>query len=174
MTPGSRGGAPPERRHDERTVSIRATAEQVFAFVDDQLQFSAQMSTSSWMMAGSSMSTEVDADHGQRIGSHIRMSGNVLGFQLALDEVVTERRPPVLKARETVGTPRLLVTGNYRMGFELEPQGERTRLRVFIDYDLPIRHRWLGRLFGGMYARWCLTQMAEGAVRKFQRGETRA
>lgn len=120
------------------------------------------------MMAGSRMYTDVDAGLGQRVGSHITMSGTVFGFHLALDEVVTEREPPRIKIWQTVGTPTLLVIGSYRMGVEIEPQDGHTRLRVFIDYSLPARHAWLGRLFGRMYARWCVARMAQGAVREFE------
>ena len=57
--------------------------------------------------------------------------------------------------------------GPYRMGFELRPDGATTQLRVAIDYDLPLRgiSRWLGRLFGPSYAKWCTRQMARDARR---------
>src|SRR4030067_1009294 len=40
-----------------------------------------------------------------------------------------------------------------------------SRLRVFIDYELPPTPgtRWLGFLFGGFYARWCVRQMLQSA-----------
>lgn len=154
-------------RHHEQAVSLLATPEQVFAFVDDHTRFSAHMGQSSWMMAGSRLRTEVDDGHGQRVGSHIRMTGSVVGLPLALDEVVTEREPPRRKTWRTVGSPRLLVIGEYQMGVEVEAQSEGSRLRVFIDYALPARNAWLGRLFGGVYAKWCVSQMAEGAAREF-------
>ena len=44
------------------------------------------------------------------------MNGRILGLKLSLDEVVTERDPPARKVWETVGVPRLLVIGPYRMG----------------------------------------------------------
>ena len=161
--------ATPLPRHHEESVLVLGTPEQVFAFVDDHARFSAHMGQSSWMMAGSRMRTEVDDGHGQRVGSHIRMTGSVLGLPLALDEVVTEREPPHRKAWRTVGTPRLLVIGEYQMGVEIEAQGEGSRLRVFIDYALPARNAWFGWLFGGTYAKWCVAQMAEGAARELGR-----
>lgn len=115
------------------------------------------------------MSVEADEANGQAVGSHIRMGGRVLGLRLSLDEVVTRRDPPSDKVWETVGTPRLLVIGAYRMGVHIEPEGGGSRLQVFIDYDLPTGWAtyWLGRLFGGVYARWCVRQMLTGASARF-------
>jgi hypothetical protein len=55
------------------------------------------------------------------------------------------------------------------MGFELLPRGGHSELRVFIEYELPqgAVARWLGRLFSGMYARWCTRRMVEDAVKHF-------
>jgi hypothetical protein len=48
--------------------------------------------------------------------------------------------------------------------------GQGSRLRVFIDYDLPHRGpgRWLGKLFGKAYARWCTERMTHGASAAFR------
>ena len=115
------------------------------------------------------MKTILDEGRGQRVGSHIRVSGRVFGFELSLDEVVTERDPPTRKAWETVGSPRLLVIGPYRMHFEVTPRGDDSWLRVFIDYALPSTwpERWLGRVFGGYYAHWCTQSMVSDAVGHF-------
>lgn len=107
------------------------------------------------------METKVDAQKGQKVGAHIKMSGRVLGINLFLDEVITKYEPPTLKVWETVGDPKLLVIGPYQMGFEVEPQSETSRIKVFINYCLPMsaKTRWLGYLFGSMYAKWCVQQM---------------
>lgn len=98
------------------------------------------------------------------------MTGRIVGLKLSLDEVVTERQPPTRKAWETVGSPRLLVIGPYRMGFDVTPRGSGSQHRVFIDYALPARwpERRLGRLFGGYYARWCTQSMVADAVKQFE------
>ena len=155
--------------HFETTALVPAPADEVFAFVDDHSKLSAHMSQSSWMMGGGRMSTAIDEAKGQAVGSHIRMSGQVFGLRLVLDEVVAHRKPPTEKIWETVGTPSLLVIGSYTMGIQISPEGAGARLRVFIDYDLPTKWptSWLGRVFGGIYARWCVGQMVEGATRHF-------
>ena len=161
----------PFRRHDECTVFVAGFPEEVFAFADDHSRFSAHMSASSWMMLGSKMTTATDAERGQEVGSHITMTGNVLGFQLSLDEIVVERIPPWEKAWKTVGTPRLLVIGAYCMGFRVLRHDRGSAFTVFIDYEMPAQLRWLGILFGAMYARWCVRQMAIGVERHFGRSE---
>jgi len=152
-------------------VCVAGFPDEVFGFANDHSKLSAHMSASSWMMLGSKMTTAMDAGRGQEIGSHITMAGSVLGFRISLDEVVVERVPPWEKAWETVGTPRLLVIGAYRMGFRVLWYERGSVFTVFIDYDMPTRSRWLGRLLGDTYARWCVKQVATGVQRHFGRLE---
>lgn len=148
---------------------VGAPAIQVFAFIDDHLRLSSHMSESSWMMGGGRMTTEFDEGRGQNVGSRIRLSGKVFGIKLEVDEIVTERNPPHRKVWETTGEPKLLVIGQYQMGFELTPQDNGSMLRVFIAYALPksIMGHWLGRVFGKIYAKWCTQEMVSSAVNHF-------
>ena len=157
-------------KHFEKTLLILSSPENVFSYADNHANFSAHMNQSSWMMGGGRMDTSTDEGHGQQIGSHIRMTGKVLGISVFLNEVVKDHKPPYLKTWETVGNIRLLVIGHYRMGFEITPQNEHSSLRVFIDYDLPTASAWLGRLFGEFYAKWCVNQMANGVRNHFTAG----
>lgn len=154
-------------RHFEQCVAINADPAAVFAFADNHANFSAHMNESSWMMGGGSMTTSTDEGRGQIVGSHIRMTGKVLGLDIYLDEIVTLHESPYRKSWETVGDLRLLVIGDYRMGFEITPKNEHSLLRVFIDYNLPATKAWLGKLFGNFYARWCVRQMAAGVQNRF-------
>lgn len=115
------------------------------------------------------MKIDLDDGRGQEVGSRIRLAGKVFGIELSAEEVVTERHPPLRKKWETIGPPRLLVVGHYRMGFELIPRSDRSMLRVYIEYELPSGPvaGWLGRLFGGYYARWCTRRMVYDAVKHF-------
>ena len=153
------------RRHYEEIVTVDASAEDVFSFADDFTRLSSHMSQSSGMMMGGRMKISFDDGNGQTIGSHVRMTGRMMGFDLFLEEVVTERVPPRHKTWETVGNPKLLVIGNYRLGFDIASKDNSSDLRVFIDYDLPSspKLRWLGNLLGSIYAKWCVGQMAKSA-----------
>jgi hypothetical protein len=157
--------------HAEHTVIVRASIERVFSRLDDQTRLAQHMSKRSWKMGWGKMDLELDAHKGRTVGSHIVLHGRIFGVRLFLDEVVTEREPPLKKSWETVGQPRLLVIGSYRMGFDLESIGATSRLRVFIDYLMPTKglSRLLGRIFGHAYAKWCVRQMAEDAQRAFAR-----
>ncbi len=156
-------------RHFEKSTTIEASPQQIFEYVDDHTHFSAHMSKSSWMMAGGKMDTQTDEGKGQKVGSHIRLRGKVLGIDLFLDEVVTEHQPPLRKAWQTVGNLNLLVIGHYRMGWGINPEDSYSTLKVYIDYDLPesFKTRWLGYLFGKMYAKWCVNQIVNGVKAHF-------
>jgi len=155
--------------HEEAAADVGAAPTQVFAFLDDHRRVSAHMESSSLMMAGSSMRVETDERRGQAVGSHIRLAGRVLGLRLSLDEVVTDYEPPSRRAWQKVGEPRLLVIGGYRMGFDVREARGGGRVRIWIDYDLPPRGiaRWLGRLLGRVYAKWCTGQMLRGCRERF-------
>jgi len=154
-------------RHYEETVWVGAEPKNVFAFVDDHAQLSAHMTEPSWRMGGARMTVSSDEQHGQAVGSHIRMRGRVLGVPISLDEIVTERVEPRHKEWETVGEPRLLVVGHYSMDVDVVPENGGARVIVGIDYDEPRRNRWLGKLFGPAYAKWCVRQMKRDVRARF-------
>ena len=155
--------------HEEHSASINASPERVFDQLDDQARLSEHMSKRSWRMGWGRMETVLDAQRGRSVGSHIVVHGRVFGIRLYLDEVVIMREPPLRKTWETVGEPRLLVIGPYRMGFDLVPGENTSQVRVAIDYELPAKgiSRLLGRLFGPSYAKWCTRRMVRDAQHSF-------
>jgi len=156
--------------HADASVRLRASAEEIFAHLDDHRRLSAHMTRRSWRMAGSRMAVHADAANARAVGSMIRVSGRVLGIRLELEEIVVERDPPVRKVWETTTPPRLLVIGPYRMGFAISPERDGALLSVFLDYALPDSglERWLGRVMGAWYARWCTRRMAKDAAAHFR------
>ena len=148
---------------------MSATADRVFAYLDEPKALAAHMSDSSLMKLGSRMSISVDADDGRVVGSKIRMQGRMMGIPLSLEEVITGRQVPARKVWQTIGTPNLVIMVHYRMGFELTPSGDASLVRVFIDYSLPLTAPGspLGPLLGGVCARWCTKNMADDAARRF-------
>ena len=83
--------------HNENYASIAADAGDIFAFIDDHTRLASHMNKSSWMMGGS-----------------VRRLGRTF------DEVIIEYPAPLLKVWETVGQPKLLVIGHYRMTVQAE------------------------------------------------------
>lgn len=156
-------------QHAESAAVVPASPALLFDHLDRHDRLAGHMTGSSWMMAGGSMQIKTDALEGKTVGSQIRLEGRVLGLKLFVEEIVTEHEAPRKKTWATVGDVRLLVIGSYRMGFEIAPQNAASRLRVFIDYELPTTGlgRWMGRLLGAWYARWCTDQMVGDAVRAF-------
>jgi hypothetical protein len=152
-------------RHAEYSETINASVERIFDWLDDQTRLSKHMSKRSWKLGWGKMETILDAQRGRAVGSHIVLRGRVFGIRLLLDEVVTTRESPLKKTWETVGEPRLLVMGPYRMGFDLVASGASARLRVAIDYELPAKGSrvcWVDssddHTRSGVRDRWCETR----------------
>lgn len=157
--------------HYEETVNIIAKPEEIFSYADDFNNFSSHMNKSSWMMAGSKMETSTDGGKGKKVGSHIKMQGKILGFNLFLDEVITKHIFPYHKEWETVGDINLIVIDHYKLGFEISSEDNNSKLRIYIDYNLPksaLLH-FAGLVFGGVYAKWCVRQMINGVGSHFNR-----
>ena len=156
-------------RHEEYSGTLDVSPARAFEHLDDQRRLSAHMNERSWKMAWGKMDLRMDEKNGQAVGSHIVLEGRVFGIRLFLEEIVTERVAPYRKTWETVGEPRLLIIGPYRMGFDLRPTASGSTLRVEIDYDLPQKGvaRLLGKLFGRFYAKWCTSKMVLDAQAAF-------
>ena len=84
-------------RHRRSEVDVATSADSLFALVDDHTWLASQLEKPSLMMAGATMHVETDALHGQAVGSVICVAGRVLGMDLAVEEIVTEREPPFRK-----------------------------------------------------------------------------
>lgn len=157
-------------RHYENQAVIPASGNEVFQYANNHANFSSHMSKSSWMMGGGGMDTHADERKFQEVGSHLQMKGTVFGVKLFLDEVVTKHNPPFNKEWQTVGNLNLLVIGHYKLGFEITSSDGRSKLKVYIDYELPKSPKtyWLGILFGEMYAKWCVKKMLTDTQTYFQ------
>lgn len=155
--------------HYEAQRAVNAPPDLVFEYLDDFEQLGAHMKRSSWMMAGAKMNYEFDEGKGQRLGSHVRLLGSFLGLELTIDEQVIDRVPERSKAWQTVGNPHVFILAEYRMGFSLQQLPRGCRVTAFIDYRLPARgfQRLLGRMAGGIYARWCVNNVIEQAAAHF-------
>jgi uncharacterized protein YndB with AHSA1/START domain len=157
--------------HCEVAGTVAASAEQVFNFLDDPALLTAHMSRSSWTMGGGRMELKLDGGAGRRVGSTMTLTGHAFGLALYLQEVITERNVPSRKVWQTIGTPRLWVIAQYRLGFEIKPQADGSWVRVFIEYALPTSgfSRWLAPPLASGYAKWCTRKMLGDARAHFAR-----
>ena len=149
-------------RHEEVVLNVSAPPAAVFAHLDDFERLGRHMGESSMMMGGGRMVYGFDQGRGQAVGSRLAMTGSAFGLRLSLQEEVVERDPPRRKVWRTLGRPHLLVIGHYELGFELFAAGGGSRLRVWINYELPPGGALLAPL-ARLYARWCLNRMASEA-----------
>lgn len=152
----------------ELSTEILASQQAVFDHLDDHERLAVHMTQSSAMMAGAHFSFTLDSAKGRAVGSRIVMTGTLLGLDMYVAEAVIERTPPSRKVWETEPNPRLLVIGNYRMGFEVTPDSVGALLRIFIEYDLPgIRLAKILAPLAYFYARWCVGCMIADARQHF-------
>lgn len=158
--------------HEEYRGAVGATMGQLFDHLDDHTHIAGHMSERSWKMGWGKMQVTLDREGGRALGSHIVLEGRVFGIRLFLDQVITERVPPLRKRWQTVGVPHLVVIGSYRMGFEISQTESGASLKVLLDYDLPetALPRLLGRIMGRSYAKWCTRRMVVDAQSAFARG----
>jgi hypothetical protein len=152
----------------EDSAFIPAAAEDVFDYVDDHAHFYSHVVKFSRVVGGR-MELQMDEGRGRSAGSHLRLSGKVLGTSLSLEEVITRREPPHLKAWETVGTPKFLVVGRYQWNVQIQPQTGGAALRVSLDYDPPAKAGWLRRLLSRVYMKLCAREMIEVTRNSFRR-----
>ncbi len=158
-----------KKKHYEESILVNADPKSVFEYIDNHKNFSSHMNKPSLMMGGGKMETVVDSGNGQKVGSRIKLKGTAFGIPLSLDEAITRYEPPFVKTWETVEEPKLLIIGNYSMGVQIKPQVDNSLLNVSIDYDLPTKNPWLGRLFGNSYSKWCVRQMIGGVKNHFEK-----
>ncbi len=155
-----------ERRYSNKML-IDASSKELFDYIDEHKSLSSHMNKSSWMMAGRKMKTLIDEKYGKKIGSHIMMKGKIFGTPIFLDEIITKRIPPRLKEWETIGDPKLIVIGKYNMKVEIKSKKNKSLLKVSINYNLPEKNKWLGKILGKIYAKWCVNQIIKDAKRHF-------
>ena len=149
-----------------RTALIDGTPEKVFALLDDPTRLGRHMAQPSAMMLGGQMQYLLGPEQDRALGARIDIRGSFLGLRLWADQVVVARDPPERKVWKTLPGEHLLAIGPYQLGFEMTSvDAKHVNLRVFIDYDLP--SGWMGRIlgtiFGGLYARWCVTSILHDA-----------
>lgn len=156
-------------RHYEESAFIAAPPERVFNFADDHGRLSAHMTRPSWMMGGGRVTVSTNSGGEKRAGSRIKLEGTAFGMRVSVEETVTLYDPPRRKEWETVGEPKLIVIGRYRMGLTASAADEGTKLTVFIDYELPKGPlaQIMGKLLGNAYARWCVRQILKDGRKYF-------
>ena len=156
-----------------RSITIEATAERVFTYVDDIRNLARHMSESRSMpMMGSKLKLEIMTPEPTGVGAVYRYSGQMMGLTIDFSETVTKYVPGREKVWRTIGKPELLIIAGYEMRVLMEPVSPiSSHLTISIDYVLPRAGIWraLGWALGDTYSRWCLTSMVEGTKLDLER-----
>jgi hypothetical protein len=154
------------------TADIKASAESVFAYVDDIRNIGWHMTErSSMAMMGSRLELEIVSEQSTGLGATYRYSGTMMGLSLDFSESATRYIPNREKIWHTIGEPRLLIISSYEMRLAVEPlSAASSRLTISIASELPRSTFWriVGRLLAGPYSRWCLRQMVGDAKRALE------
>ncbi len=155
-----------------QTVSVDASSERVFAYVDDIRNLARHMSESRSMpMVGSKLTLEIETAKPTGIGATYRYTGQMLGLVLDFSETVTTYTAGREKIWRTIGNPKLIIMRGYEMRALVEPVTPATsNLTISIDYELPVSGFWraAGWLLADVYSRWCLTGMVSGTKRDLE------
>lgn len=145
----------------KKKIHIRAPVEKVFAFLDDLSKTGMHMSERSMMMMGSKLELERLPGPEKGEGATFRWSGKVLGLPVNFTETVTRWKKNEEKVWETVGEPRMIILGWYRMRLTTEPKKSGTSVLLEIQYEPPkgFFYKLLSAFLARQYAGWCLNQM---------------
>ena len=156
-----------KNRHYEDSTPAAGLPREVFDFIDNPNNLAMHMEIPSPLMGGGSVKTIIGAGEAKTIGSHIRMSGKAFGIPIFLDEAITRREPPRIKSWKTTGDINLVVIGHYEMTVKTEDFQGKSKVTGSINWQLPDRNKWLGYMFGGLYARWCIGMMLKSVRERF-------
>lgn len=145
----------------KKDIIINAPLEIVFARMDDLSKTGMHMSNSSMMMMGSKLMLEQLPGPSQGLGASFHWSGSVMGMPIDITETVTKWVVNKEKIWETIGTPKIIILGWYRMILKTEAVKEGTEASLQIDYTKP-RGAFriiLYYLLSHWYCNWCLNNM---------------
>ncbi len=152
-------------RHLDEILEINASPERVFRYLDNMQSVGEHMMKSSMPLMGGKLKLERLSSNPTGVSATYRYRGRVLFLPIDFSETVIEWVETKRKIWKTIGTPKLIILGNYEMGFELEQTQEGTKAHLWIDYEIP--RPWFGRILGMLladwYSRWCLRMMGSGA-----------
>lgn len=155
-----------------RVIEIRATPEEVFAYMDDILNVGWHMSGRSMPLMGGRLHLERVSEHSTGMGAPYRWHGKVLGLKVDFAEVVTKRILNKEKVWRTIEGARIIIMSQYEMRLSLSATDTGTLVTFRIDYELPdsFLGKIVGKLLARRYSEWCLRSVCEDAKKALESG----
>jgi hypothetical protein len=150
----------------KKEIIINAPVEAAFDYLDDLSKTGMHMSESSAMMMGSKLTLEHLPGPESGAGAKYRWFGKMMGLPLDFTVEVTKWIKNEEKTWETIGAPKMIILGWYRMRLMTEPDNAGgTRTWLEIEYTPPegLFYRFLSAVFAPIYARWCVSKMLTDA-----------
>ena len=139
--------------------------------MDDLSKTGMHMSQSSMMMMGSKLTLEQLEGPSKGVGATFHWTGKVMGMPIDITETVTKWIENKEKVWETIGSPKIIILGWYRMSLKTEPAKEGTLASLQIEYTQPNGwfYKILSFFFAGWYSRWCLNNMLNDTKKEFEK-----
>lgn len=158
----------------QKTIAINAPPETIFAFMDDIHNSGMHMTGRSMAMFGSRLNLEVLSTASTGPDVSYRWKGRIVGLPVDFTVVVKKWIKDVEKVWETIGHPKVIVIGWFRMFLNLTPVDGKTSVTLGITYDRPkgLLGKLLCLLLGPWYAKWCLKKMLRDANKQITSHDT--
>ena len=124
------------------------------------------MSENSMMMMGSKLTLEHLSGPERGVGAIFRWLGKIMGMEIDITERITTWIENREKVWETIGQPKIILLGWYRMILKTSAVKEGTLTSLQIDFTPPsgFFYKILYFLFSGWYCNWCLNNMLGGDI----------
>ena len=153
----------------KRKIIIDASADEVFAFMDDIGNTGMHMTKTNAAMMGSKLNVEWLSENKTGSGAKYSWRGKVMGMKIDFTVEVTKWIPGKEKVWETVGAAKMIVLSWFRMYLILNPMDKRTtQTELGIYYTIP-KGNILGFLLAGRYAAWCINSMLKDVKSHFNK-----
>ena len=155
----------------KKEIIIHSSPQKVFSFMDNLSKTGMHMSENSMMMMGSKLILEQLSGPLQGVGATFHWYGKVMGMSIDITETVTKWTENHEKIWETIGTPKIILLGWYRMILKTEPAKEGTLASLQIDYTPPsgLFHNILYFFLSHYYCNWCLNNMLNDSKKIFEK-----
>lgn len=150
----------------ERTILIKGTSEEVFAFMDDVDNTGMHMTESNSAMMGGKFAVEWLTDYKKGLGSKYRWKGKVIGMGMDFSVVVTKWEPGKEKVWETFDKAEMIVISWYKMYLNLTSKENGTTQATLGIYYTRSKSV-LGFLLGKRYSIWCVKSMLKDTKKHF-------
>ena len=154
----------------KKEMIIHSPPQKVFAFMDDLSKTGMHMTENSMMMMGSKLMLEQLPGPCRGVGATFHWHGKVMGMPVDITETVTKWIEGQEKVWETIGQPKIIILGWYRMILKTKPSKEGTLASLQIDYTQPDGwfYKLLYFLLSRWYCNWCLNNMLNDTKRNLE------